>query len=362
MRNIQELFDSPELYPLRINFAARLVTFVRMTREAFGACLFASFRGAQRFGGELSEVRLDDVLLACRGSQPPKRTVYVLHTAYCCSTLLGRYFEIFPSSFVLQEPPLLAQMATTRDLSANQWNEALDVSIRLLTRTFESSHVPVIKTHVPCNMIGHQLLENNPLSSVVYLFTPLRSFLLAVLKSENRRRRIRLWIKEVSRELARYEPLAGLAVDQLDDAQAAIYWWLATRFLCEELCSGKHGMRVLVINGEELAETPERVVPLLLNWYGLPWDEQQLQEILKEPSIHKHSKRRGQPFSISDLQAELNGLERDFGVEADLAMNWMAKLGLNPALPSTGVAQTTRQPTSQLIPTPMKCSTKASSL
>jgi hypothetical protein len=341
MRNIQELFVSPELYPLRIDFASRFVTFVRMTRHAYEACLFASFRGARRFGGELSEVRLDDVLLASERAHPLKRTTYILHTAYCCSTLLAHYFELFPSSFVLQEPPLLAQIANTTHLSAVEWNEALDVSIRLLTRTFDPGDLPVIKTHVPCNMIGHQLLEHNPLSSVVYLFTPLRSFLLDVLKSEKRRQRIRIWSKEASREVSRCPHLADIAADQLDDARVAAYWWLATRFLCEELCSTSYGRRVIVVDGEELAKAPERVVPLLLKWYGLSPSEEQLQQILMDPSVHTHSKHRGKPFDISDLQAERNSLETDYGAEADGAMNWMAARGLNPSLPTAGVVEPT---------------------
>jgi hypothetical protein len=333
MQDFDKLFKTPELYPLKIDFDKRSMVFVRMTRAAYESCLFVSFRRAERFGGELCDIRLDDVLLASQNSLSSKRTIYILHTAYCCSTLLARYFELFPSSFVLKEPPLLAQVANTSHLPRPKWSEVLDLSIRLLTRTFRAEDTAVIKTHVPCNMIGRELLEQNPLASIIYLFTPIRSFLLAVLKSEKRRQRIRTWNREVSLAASRCPDLAGLEPERLTDAQAAAYWWLATRFFCQELCVADRFSRVWILNGEDLALSPEMAIPSLMDCYGLPQDEQQCRRIVTHPSIHAHSKYPEREFDGSALQKEQVILEDHYGAEADTALSWMLSHGLHSELP-----------------------------
>ncbi len=332
---LEELFISPELYPLKIDFRSRVVVFVRMTRRAYDAVLFASFRGASRFGGEAYEIRLDDVLLACRNAATLKRTHYILHTAYCCSTLLARYFELLPSCFVLSEPPLLAQVATTTELPGNRWQEVLDLAVRLLTRTFAPNDIPVIKTHVPCNVIGGQLLVHNPEASVTFLFTPLRSFLLAVLKSPTRQQRIRIWNRQLAPVAPICPELADVALDQLSPSQSAAYWWLLTRSLCQQLSSGPFANRVSVVNGEELAASPESILRHLISSSGVSVDESQLREILMHPSLRTHSKHPSQEFDAESLREELTTLEDRFGQEADQAIDWVSSKGLDCAFPAS---------------------------
>lgn len=334
MSILEELFISPELYPLKIDFQRQSVSFVRMSRRAYQSALFASFRGAARFGGDAYEIRLDDVLLAARSVSELRRTHYILHTAYCCSTLLARCFELLPLCFVLKEPPLLAQVATTTGLSQARWNEVFDLSVRLLTRTFGPNDIAVIKTHVPCNIIGPELLEHNPRASITFLMTPLRSFVLAVLKSQARQERIRTWNQQLT-PLAPFPELAEVAVNELSPAQSAVYWWHLSRLLYQHISSGPHGQRVSLLNGEELADGPERFIDQLINSCGLTVDRDQLSKIQADPSLRAHSKHPAREFDASDLHKEMAALDEVHGQDVDKAMNWALLRGLDCTFPNS---------------------------
>lgn len=333
MALLDELLVSPELYPLKIDFAKRVVNFVRMSRSAYQSCTFASIRGARRFGGQSCDIRLDDVLLAAASASAIRRTHYILHTAYCCSTLLSRYFDLTQCCFVVREPQLLAQVALAADVSPRRWFEAFDLSVKLLSRTFDPAQFAVIKTHVPCNVLARQLLEHNPQATITFLMTPLRNFVLAVLKSETRCQRVRFWNEGVKGVADRIPGLAELDPSGLTDAQAAAYWWAVTRFLCIELLAGTHRSRISVLNGDRLADDPQAALPSLLRSCAIPQSEDDLERLLAHPSVQLHSKNSSKRYDAASRQRDIASLEDRFGVEASKAVDWIASRGIGWDLP-----------------------------
>src|SRR6267154_1808610 len=104
MTFVRQVFSSPEFYPLRIDFQRRIVQFVRMSRDTYRRSVFLDFR-TQHLGTGVYEIRLDDLLFGIADLPTANKAVhYILHTTFCCSTLLARYFELLESCFVLKEP------------------------------------------------------------------------------------------------------------------------------------------------------------------------------------------------------------------------------------------------------------------
>ena len=135
--------------------------FVRMARENYRDSVFLDFR-TRHTETATYEIRLEDLLLAS-GSMPPvgRPVHYVLNTAYCCSTLLARYFELLPSCLVLKEPRLLAQMTVMENRTAIPWDATLNLCLRLLSRTYDPGERVIIKAVDSCSMIGPELLARN---------------------------------------------------------------------------------------------------------------------------------------------------------------------------------------------------------
>ena len=118
-----DLLSSPELYPTSIDFDRRTVVCVRMTPDTYRDSVFLDNR--TKYRGTEVRFRLDDVIFAAR-QVPPKRVHYILNTAYCCSTLLARCFELIPTCFVLKEPRALVQIANMMETGDVRWQIGLD--------------------------------------------------------------------------------------------------------------------------------------------------------------------------------------------------------------------------------------------
>ena len=322
MKRLRDIFGSPEFCPLFLSDRRRTLTFVRMSKEEYQKSAFIySNRGQTE--GDWYEVQLDDLLLASAMTLEPTKPVhYILNTGFCCSTLLARYFEVLPQCFVIKEPQVLAQLATMQGTAEFDWDEILDVCLRLLTRTYDASQLPIVKPVECCNLIGETLVERNPRATITFLSTPLRQFLLAVLKSGDRREFVRQRTSTVFKDCAECPTLRDVDPESLDIAEATACLWLSHNYLAERLCSGRHGSRVLIVNGQDVASSPKSVLRALSELSGLGLNETEIEGMIAHPTIHKYSKDLWRPYDAESRNRELPELEHYWGSEADRGIDW----------------------------------------
>jgi hypothetical protein len=313
------LFHSPEFYPQWIDFEKNLLHFVHMSRESYRNSVFLDVR-TQHLGDPIRKVNLDDVLRASAGSGAKSpRAHYILNTAFCCSTLLARYFELFPDCFVLKEPSMLTQLATVEPGSVARWDDISKVCVKLLSRTYLATERPVIKVHEACNVLGNRLLED-PEVTITFLSTPVQRFLLSVLKEDLRRDWVRRRVDHMSRRAEFAELFQELDVAGLSDAQAACCMWLANHLQSQRLGSDE---RVLVVNGDEVADRPLETLTRIAQAGGFAVSEEQLDPIVNHPSISRYSKNLSLPFNAAVRQQEMEELDQQWGKEAQVAIHWM---------------------------------------
>jgi len=331
--NLHDLFASPEWHPFYIDMQRQTLSFARLSREAYLESLFLGTEFARDHGDDLYEVRLDDVFLAAAAAPSVMKPIhYVLHTAFCCSTLLARYFELLPECFVMKEPQLLAEMGMPNTRSALQWPDLFALTIRLLSRTYHARQYPVIKANVPTNVLGRELLEQNSQATIIFLINPLRDFLLATLKSRRRRGQIRYWNHYTAMQVSHRIPeLATVDPDDLSDAEAIAYWWLVNRFICQDLLAGEYCSRVLIVDGTELADAPENTLPAIMAHCGLSLGDKELKRLVNHSSVHKHAKDFSMFYDAESRRNEMMDLESRFAKEADRAMFWAASRGFETA-------------------------------
>lgn len=330
--HLRAIFESPDLYPLKIDFQKRVVLFVRMSEGTYRNSVFLDGR-TRHLGTETYEIRLDDMLLS-QASIPSiaKRVHYILHPTFSCSTLLARYFELIPTCFVLKEPMLLSQIALVPPGSVLDWDDLFRMSIRLLTRTYRPGDVPIIKAHEPCNPLANQLLESNGGATITFLMIPLRQFVLAVLKLDSRRKWVRTRIPAAA-IAARCDALMHIKPEDLSDGQAAAYLWLVNMFVLRQLRSGKHSRRVHWVNGDKLADMPDATLKIIMAKCGVSVDKSRLQMMIEDPLVGRYSKDLSRPFGPGQRHAEMTTLERCFGSDADDAIKWAASQELQCDLP-----------------------------
>lgn len=198
-------------YPVRVDLSRRLIWFAEIDREIYREAGFLSPRQApmskERYGFNLDDVLMYDLNLPIGGA----RSHYIFISAFCCSTLLARLLDEVPNCLVLREPTILGQLAMVRYYPGTpetcaereeDWQTWARLGLRLLTRTFEPSQTVIVKAADVCNTTADVIMAHDPRSKAVLLSVGLRTFILSVLKLEDRikwtRKRAAFWHKTLT--------------------------------------------------------------------------------------------------------------------------------------------------------------------
>jgi hypothetical protein len=318
-----------------VDLRRRVIWFAQLERETYRRAGFLVPKQApmseERYGFNLDDVLLHDLSLPIGGAP----SHYIFISAFCCSTLLARLLDRVRDCLVLKEPTILGQLAMLRyrpgtpESNAERdkdWQAWGKLGIRLLTRTFEPGQTVIVKAADVCNTMGDVILANDPRSKAVLLSVGLRTFILSVLKLENRkvwtRKRAAFWHKT----LALFPTLNNVNVPELDDAQKAAYVWLVTAALWDRFRKDVDPERLLLMDGEEVSESPGSALREVTGFFGLPLDESRLEKILADPILSRHAKFPGQTYDAAQRRKDRADWERRFGEDADRAMEWSASI------------------------------------
>jgi hypothetical protein len=123
----------------------------------------------------------------------------------------------------------------------------------------------------------------------VFIGLELRSFLLAGLKTDQRR----AWVRRRA-ELAAIDvaPSRLTRIDPkgLDDGQASAWLWLTNGVLLQKLLENVGSDRVLLIDGEKISDKPEETVREVAAGFGLASSDSDLRAVLSAPISGRYSK------------------------------------------------------------------------
>ncbi|MGH9449174.1 MAG: sulfotransferase domain-containing protein [Terriglobia bacterium] len=329
-------------YPVQINLCRRVIWFAGIEREMYERAGFLVPKQArmseERYGFNLDDVLLHDLSLPIGGAP----SHYIFISAFCCSTLLARLLDEVPDCLVLKEPSALGQMAMLRYRPRNsgdgasprqldsewesEWQTWAALAMRLLTRTFEPGQTVIVKAADVCNTMGEVILANDPRSKAVLLSVGLRTFILSVLKLENRRvwtrKRATFWHKT----LTLFPALNEVNVPDLDDAEKAAYVWLVTAALWVRFRKQADPKRLVLMDGEEVSENPGNALQSVAAFFGLPLEENRLEAILADTVLSRHAKFQGKAYDAATRRNDLADWEARFGADADRGMQWAASI------------------------------------
>jgi len=334
----QHLFANPEFYPAGIDIKRYAINFIRMSREAYEKSSFLDDR-LWRTSAEECSAGIEDLFCLPVPARP--RVCYVLHSAFCCSTLLARYLQLIPSCFVLKEPLLLTQiaMAMPDSVGAGEsnpipdvdpyWLRVLDLSLDLLGRVYIPGQTVIIKAAPACNSLGQLLLERDERSRIVFVSIALRTFILSTLKSAGRRQWLRQRLPFLTHVARSIPELAGIDPRYFSDSKVAAYQWLVNESLRGQLTTGANSSRVITFDGEAIAETPGSVVRSVSRHFDLIGDDYQIEELMGHETARRHSKTPAALYDANTRRAEFTILEGTFGAEAQTGIEWVESVRIS---------------------------------
>lgn len=274
-------------------------------------------------------------LAAAGEARAPVRLI--LHSAFCCSTLLARALDLPGTAHALKEPLVLNDLAgwrrrggAPRDVAAR-----LDDTLRLLAASIPAGEALVIKPSNAVNAFAKAMLALRPGARTLLLHAPLPTFLASV---ASKGLEGRLWVRELWTRLSA-DGLCDFAVEPADplrhtDLQIAALGWLAQHRLFTQIAARFPG-QVRTLDSAALLAAPEAAVAALGALFDLPLDAA---AIAAGPAFARHSKTGGS-FGSTERGAVHDAARVAHGEEIALVGRWAVAVA-----EANGIAMTLPQP------------------
>lgn len=310
-----------------------MVRFRFVDRQGHAAITFLT-DGELGAGREISVPRA--AALAAVRSRGLPAAQYIIHSAFCCSTLLARACDLPGHLSSFKEPQILNDVVglQLRGGDPRQVAAAMDVALALLDRPLTDGERVVVK---PSNLMNPLLplqLKLRPESRLLFLHAPLRDFLGSIARKEIEGR---AWVRElmwkyINLGMARRFGFTDEELYRHSDLQVAALTWLAQYGLMQELAAAyPHAVRA--VTSDELTGRTDDVAAAMVRHFDLDVDAA---AISSSDAFGRHSKS-GDRFDAGNRDEERAlGLQRH-GREIDMVMQWADQLsahaGITPAFP-----------------------------
>ena len=221
---------------------------------------------------------------------------FIFHSAYCCSTLLTRAFDLPGAAMGVSEPVLLNDMIglTLRGGEPKRVLGLTDLSLQLLARPLALGERAVIKPSNVVNPLLRAILDLSPQSRAVLLHAPLDAFLGSVARKEVEGR---AWVRDLMWKLITlgHAQRFGFTEEELyrhTDLQVAALGWLAQQALFGEAI-GRYPARLTAFDSDTLTAHPAAVMTALGQSFDIALDGA---SVAAGPAFTRHSKE-GHAFS-----------------------------------------------------------------
>ena len=250
---------------------------------------------------------------------------YIIHSAYCCSTLLARAFDIPGVSIGIKEPVILNDVVGVhiRGGDPRQVAAALDIATLLLQRPLAAGEATVVKPSNILNPLLPLLLRLRPDARLLLLHAPLEAFVASIARKETVGRN---WARDLMWKYMRLGQALrfGFSDEELykhTDLQVAALGWLAQQALFGEIAQA-HPDTVRTLDSETLVTQPKEVMERLAVHFDLPLDAA---EVASGPAFQRHSKS-GDSFTAAERAAERERSLDIHRAEIDIVVDWIHRV------------------------------------
>ena len=196
---VEELGGSPELFPYMLDLPRDGVVFVRLKRSDYEQ---ASFLDARLLKPQTSSHALPwlQVAAAIDAARLTERCGFIFHIGHVGSTLLSRLIGAHSRAFSLREPVILrtfAQLKGEPHVQPHAWRHddfdaRLSACLKLLSRTFETRQLAVIKATSFVSELAADLLARASAPKAVIMYVSPESYIATILGGPNSRQEARV--------------------------------------------------------------------------------------------------------------------------------------------------------------------------
>lgn len=328
--DLDALIEDPSWLAHRYDEARDEIRFRRVPREAHRAVTFLTDAelGADE---DFVAVPRHDALAAVRSRRlPPPRII--AHSAYCCSTMLVRAFDVPGAAMGLSEPVILNDVIGLRLRGGDprQVAAALDAALALLARPFAPGEAVVIKPSNVVNPLLSAMQRMVPDLPLLLLHAPLEAFVGSIARKEIEGRS---WARELAWKLISLGQMNRFGFSQEElfrhtDLQSAALAWLAQQAAFADLATASPAT-VRSLDSDRLTHDAVAVMSALATHFAVAIDPV---DVVQGPAFRRHAKH-GHAFD-----AAARDRARDEGLalharEIGMVVRWARSVAAHAATP-----------------------------
>ena len=260
---------------------------------------------------------------------------FIFHSAYCCSTLLARAFDISGVAMGLKEPVILNDIVGWRQRGGDtqRVGAVLETILTILSRPFGSGEAVIVKPSNVCNGLAEAMMALRPDAHALLLYAPLELFLGSVARKGMWGR---LWVRELMVKQLR-EGLIDLGLSDEDylgltDLQAAAVGWLAQQALFARMMTRFGAKRIATLDSESLLAAPRQAVGELSILFQLELNSEELRNIVAGSAFTRHSKF-DESFNANTRMSDQREATAIHGKEIEMVVHWAEIIAANNDIP-----------------------------
>ncbi len=253
------------------------------------------------------------------------KTHFIFHSAYCCSTLLTKAFDMPGYAFGLKEPVILNDIVGWRARekpALKLFNDVLNDALKALSRPFTRGEVTLIKPSNLVNVIAPEILNLLPNAKAIFLHAPLEDYLASIARKGLWGR---LWVRELMVKQMRDGFInLGLQTEdylKLTDMQSAAVGWLAQHQAFANLCRLLGDNRIFRLNSSHFMQSNISTINKAAEHFEIYISEQTIHDICNSSLFKTHSKTNT-VFDASSRKSDKMAGSKIYADELEKVVIW----------------------------------------
>lgn len=319
MISAQDIAASPAWLPLECPHPGSL-RLVRLDEDGYRVASFLDRRILPSSSGQAlcpASVVGDAAALLEPGAH------YLFHTGHVGSTLVSRVLGEHPGVFAVREPAMLRTLAA--EPSRTFGGLPLHRVLSLLARSWRSDQRALVKATSFVGELAGSILEADPSSAAIFMFSPALTYLRCILGGPNSRLESRAL---AGSRLARLRQRLGPQAEPLEPRSEAE--WIAMSWLCEmtalRQAADRFGPRVLWVDFDAFLSAPAAGLERMLRALGAAPSAGEVEHLARSPIMRRYSKAPEHGYDAQLRRAVLASADSEHGGEIRRGMQWLARL------------------------------------
>jgi hypothetical protein len=261
---------------------------------------------------------------------------FIVHSAFCCSTLLARALDAPGAAMALKEPQILNELADVA--RAQRLPPDVLVTVEgLLARPFGAGERVIIKPSNTVNLLAIPLMEHEAGSRALFLYAPLERFLRSI---ADKGMWGRIWARRLFTVL-RGDMSADFGLSdgerfELTDLQLSALAWLMQHAQGAALAA-RFPDRVRTLDSETFLASRAETLYAVARHFDLAITQEQARAIAQGPVFATHSKEIGRdmdPEQPLEPRTPVPIIEDEIAMVATWARTVAEHVGIAVEMPS----------------------------